>query len=260
MVQRRLHPELLPDLPLAIAASPLLAHGGIGVYEGLVAGTVLQQLIDESIRSYATAADQGSSVPNPEENRGGTPLRRFLTGAGGPVQQAFYQSDWVRAFLEHATRLRLKPTGSVGTFSYYVRPGDFLDLHRDIVTCDLAVITLLHQEGRASDGGGALCVYPARHREALSAIRRTPNEGALGSARVSMDEDWKPVKTFVAEKSVNYPVVIDSQGVARKYALSSMPMTLLIDRSGEIAASYVGVVDKGTCESKLQTLLQTNAQ
>lgn len=179
MVQRRLHPELLPDLPPAIAASPLLAQGGIGVYEGLVAGTVLQQLIDESIRSYATAADQGSSAPNPEENRGGTPLRRFLTGAGGPVQQAFYQSDWVRAFLEHATGLRLKPTGSVGTFSYYVRPGDFLDLHRDIVTCDLAVITLLHQEGRASDGCGALCVYPARHRETLSAIRRTPNEGAF---------------------------------------------------------------------------------
>ena len=76
---------------------------------------------------------------------------------------------------------------------------------------------------------------------------------------VSMDENWKPVKTFVAEKKVNYPVVIDSQGVGRQYALSSMPMTLLIDRRGEIAASYVGVVDKGTCESKLQTLLETNA-
>lgn len=77
---------------------------------------------------------------------------------------------------------------------------------------------------------------------------------------VSIDENWKPVKTFVAEKKVNYPVVLDNQGVAGKYALSSMPMSLLIDRSGEIAASYVGVVDKGTCESKLQTLLETNAQ
>lgn len=179
MVQRRLHSEVLPDLPPAIAASPLLAQGGVGVYDGLVAGAVLQQLIEESMRSYATAADQGSSVPNPEENRGGVPLRRFLTGAGGPVQQAFYQSEWVRAFLEHATGLRLKPTGSVGTFSYYVRPGDFLDLHRDIVTCDIAVITLLYQEGTGSNGGGALCVYPARHREALSAIRSTPNEGAF---------------------------------------------------------------------------------
>jgi hypothetical protein len=187
MVQRRLHPERLPellperlpDLPPAIAASPLLAQGGIGVYEGLVAGTVLQQLIDEAMRSYATAADQGSTAPNPEENRGGTPLRRFLTGAGGPVQEAFYQSDWVRAFLEHSTGLKLKPTGSTGTFSYYVRPGDFLDLHRDIVTCDLAVITLLHQDGPASNGSGALCVYPARHRETLSAIRKTPNQGAF---------------------------------------------------------------------------------
>jgi hypothetical protein len=179
MGERRLHPQLLPDLPPTVAASPLLAQGGVGVYEGLVVGTVLQQLIDESIRSYATAADQGSNAPNPEENRGGIPLRRFLTSSGGPVQQAFYQSAWVRAFLEHATGLSLNPTGSIGTFSYYVRPGDFLDLHRDIVTCDVAVITLLHQDGAASHGGGALCVYPARHREALSGIRRTPNEGAF---------------------------------------------------------------------------------
>jgi hypothetical protein len=63
MGERRLHPQLLPDLPPTVAASPLLAQGGVGVYEGLVAGTVLQQLIDESIRSYATAADQGSNAP-----------------------------------------------------------------------------------------------------------------------------------------------------------------------------------------------------
>ena len=39
-----------------------------------------------------------------------------------------------------------------------------------------------------------------------------------------------------------------------------MPMTLLIDHSGEIAASYIGVVDKSTCESKLRALLQENSQ
>jgi hypothetical protein len=37
-------------------------------------------------------------------------------------------------------------------------------------------------------------------------------------------------------------------------------MTLLIDRNGEIAASYVGVVDKVACESKIRTLLQENVQ
>ena len=76
---------------------------------------------------------------------------------------------------------------------------------------------------------------------------------------VSIDEGWKPVKAFVEEKKVNYPIVLDTEGLRRIYELNSMPMTLLIDRRGAIAASYIGVVDKGACESKLRTLLEENA-
>ena len=85
-------------------------------------------------------------------------------------------------------------------------------------------------------------------------------DSGLSVIGVSIDEGWKPVKAFVEEKKVNYPIVIDTEGVRRLYELNAMPMTLLIDRSGEIAASYIGVVDKGTCESKLRTLLQQDAQ
>ena len=77
---------------------------------------------------------------------------------------------------------------------------------------------------------------------------------------ISMDEDWKPVKAFVKEKKVNYPVVIDNQGVGKLYSLNAMPMTLLIDRGGQIVASYMGVVDKSTCEKELHTLLQANTK
>ena len=76
---------------------------------------------------------------------------------------------------------------------------------------------------------------------------------------VSIDEGWKPVKAFVEEKKVNYSIVLDTEGLRKIYELNSMPMTLLIDRSGAIAASYIGVVDKGACESKLRTLLEENA-
>jgi peroxiredoxin len=85
-------------------------------------------------------------------------------------------------------------------------------------------------------------------------------DSGLSVIGVSMDEGWKPVKAFVEEKRVNYPVVIGNEDLGKLYGLNSMPMTLLIDRSGEIAASYTGVVDKGICESKLRTLLQENAQ
>ena len=60
------------------------------------------------------------------------------------------------------------------------------------------------------------------------------------------------MKAFIEEKKVNYPIVLDTEGLRNRYELNAMPMTLLINRRGEIAASYIGVVDKGTCESKLQ--------
>jgi peroxiredoxin len=85
-------------------------------------------------------------------------------------------------------------------------------------------------------------------------------DSGLSVIGVSIDEGWKPVKAFVEEKKVNYPIVIDNEGVRKLYELNSMPMTLLIDRNGEIAASYIGVVDKGACESKLRTLLEENTQ
>ncbi|PYV81073.1 MAG: TlpA family protein disulfide reductase, partial [Acidobacteria bacterium] len=85
-------------------------------------------------------------------------------------------------------------------------------------------------------------------------------DSGLSVIGVSMDEDWKPVKAFVEEKKVNYPILIGNEGLGKLYELNSMPMTVLIDRSGKIAASYTGVVDKHACESKLRTLLQESAQ
>jgi peroxiredoxin len=75
---------------------------------------------------------------------------------------------------------------------------------------------------------------------------------------VSMDEDgWKSVQPFLAEHKLNYPVVLGSQDVAKRYGgVTSMPMTLLIDRDGRIADSEVGMVDKAAFEGEIQALLQ----
>ena len=75
-------------------------------------------------------------------------------------------------------QLPVAPTGSCGTYSYYCRPGDYLTIHRDIATCDVAVITCLEEEGIASSGG-KLCVYPSRVHESLAQVRRDPTRGAL---------------------------------------------------------------------------------
>lgn len=111
-----------------------------------------------------------------EEYRGGVPARRFRSVTGGPLQTAFYGSAWTLEFLGQLTTPTIVRTGVVGTYSYYTRPGDFLALHRDIIACDVALITCLRNDDGA---GGGLCMYPERIAEPLSAIRATPEHGAV---------------------------------------------------------------------------------
>ena len=72
-----------------------------------------------------------------------------------------------------------------------------------------------------------------------------------------MDADgWKSVKPFLAEHKLNYPVVIGSNELGEQFGLTSMPLTLLIDRNGNIAEAHAGVVDKDNFEAKIRSLLQ----
>jgi len=82
-------------------------------------------------------------------------------------------------------------------------------------------------------------------------------DDGLSSIGVSMDDDgWKSVKPFLEENKLNYPVVIGNHDVANRYGgLPSLPMTLLIDRSGKIAESHAGMVDKDAFENEIKALL-----
>lgn len=71
---------------------------------------------------------------------------------------------------------------------------------------------------------------------------------------VSMDDNWEPVKTFLAKESVNYPVVVGNQRMAQPYGLDAMPMTFLIGRDGKIAATSVGMIDRTACEHQIAEL------
>lgn len=85
-------------------------------------------------------------------------------------------------------------------------------------------------------------------------------EAGLSAIGVSMDADgWKSVKPFLAEHKLNYPVVIGDDGLGEQFGLVNMPLTLLIDRNGNVAESHAGVVDKDTFEAKIRNLLQDRA-
>ena len=173
-----------PAVPPGLRRSRLLSRGGFDVYAGLLDEVFHKQLLAEALERHGEALECDIPASDGEEVRGGVPARRFLSATGGPVQDAFYRAPWVLNFLRRLTAPTLVPTGERGTYSYYVRAVDFLAVHRDIQTCDLAVITCLRDGAEVEGDGGSLCLYPGRLLEPLSAVRSTPEEGAL---RVRLD-------------------------------------------------------------------------
>jgi len=91
-------------------------------------------------------------------------------------------------------------------------------------------------------------------------IRDRYKDSGLSAIGVSLDEDgWKSVKPFLRKKPINYAVVIGNPELAKLYGVDAMPVTLLIDRDGMIAATHVGMVDKDAFESEIKVLLGESA-
>jgi len=111
------------------------------------------------------------------EGRGGNPARCYLQASGGQAQDVLYLAAEVAGWLTELCGAPVTPTGERGTYSYYVRQGDYLALHRDVEACDVAVITCVYES--ALNAGGVLCVYPDRIHEPLSAIRAAPERGMV---------------------------------------------------------------------------------
>ncbi len=167
------------SIPAVIRQSHLMERGGFDVFEGLVDERMRREMLSEAVALLPHATRCEVTVSDGEEQRGGKPRRRFINAQGGPLQQAFNTSPEVLDFLRGLTNRALTFTGEIGTYSYYMDPGDYLDIHRDIVTCDVAVITCLHDRGTDGGDSGRLCLYPERLSEPLSQIRATPEHGAV---------------------------------------------------------------------------------
>ena len=112
-----------------------------------------------------------------DEWRGGTPARAYTLANGGPVQQAIHASAATHQFLREIIGLPAALSGG-GTYSYYSEFGDFLGLHRDVLACDIALITCL-EAAPASQDSGRLLLYPSHVREPLSAIRQEGADAAV---------------------------------------------------------------------------------
>lgn len=71
------------------------------------------------------------------------------------------------------------------------------------------------------------------------------------------DEGWQMLRPYLAEHPISYPIVLGNIDVLQKtFQLpASLPVTLLIDKSGRIAKTHPGVVEKEAFEKDIQLLL-----
>jgi len=155
-----------------------MRQGGFTILDRLLHDDLFAGLRAEAIERYAEATESRAEASDDEPWRGGSPARRFLSASGGPVQDAFYHAQEIGEAIADLGGVAIRPAGARGSFSYYVRPGDHLAIHRDIVHCDLAVITCLYETHPAASTG-KLVVYPGRSAETLQSIRATPNQGCM---------------------------------------------------------------------------------
>ena len=113
----------------------------------------------------------------------------------------------------------------------------------------------------ATDCGGCVLEVPS-----FIALEKAYKEKGFTAVGVSMDisyeslkdanEAWARVRPFVAEKGINYPIVMGDDAISKAYALQAFPATYLIDKSGKIAVAYVGVViNKENVETNIKGLL-----
>jgi len=79
----------------------------------------------------------------------------------------------------------------------------------------------------------------------------------LAAIGVSMDEEgWAIVAPYLDAHPVSYPIVLGDSDVADRYSVAALPVTLLIDRNGKVAARHYGVVDKAGLDSEIRKLLK----
>jgi peroxiredoxin len=76
---------------------------------------------------------------------------------------------------------------------------------------------------------------------------------------ISLDDEDAPVRALLAQRSVNYPIAMGDEKLARAYGgILGLPVTFLIDRHGRIAARFKGETDLAVMERTLRRLLNAH--
>lgn len=161
-------------------ANASLAGAGHYAVMRLLSEPDLRRLADEARACMRQAGVYRKSelAPDDPDGQGDCWLE---TAECGPLLEAFIRSPTLADILQRLTGQRWAPrtpmrSSSRYSYTYYREAGQYLGLHRDVVACELSLLTCVDDQPGA---GGDLLLYPGRIAERLSDIRATPDVGCL---------------------------------------------------------------------------------
>ncbi len=100
------------------------------------------------------------------------------------------------------------------------------------------------------------CAPCREEMPAFSRWQRSYRARGLSVIGISMDDDAAPVRRFLAQRPVAYPVVIGDAELGERFGgVLGLPLSYLIDPQGRVVARYQGEVDLAAMEAKLRQLL-----
>jgi hypothetical protein len=187
-----------------ISRSTIYVDGGFLLLPNLFPPEDLNKLEAEAKRARPRGQRNVWSLPGGADERGGNPDRAFSTGPGAETQYNLLAAPDLVARLAQACGLELAITGG-GSYSYYEESGDFLGLHRDIVSCELTVVTCVRSDGAEPDAGmlgagmlgsGMLLVY-SNHMNAPLARARGAGKAEATRVPISRGESVALLGGFV---------------------------------------------------------------
>jgi cytochrome c biogenesis protein CcmG, thiol:disulfide interchange protein DsbE len=90
----------------------------------------------------------------------------------------------------------------------------------------------------------------------LVSLARDLGPGGLAVVGVSMDTgDRTKVRDFVERFQVGYPVVFPGNMSQMEFGMEGLPTTILVDRNGRVAKTYVGAVRRTDFEADVNAVL-----
>jgi cytochrome c biogenesis protein CcmG/thiol:disulfide interchange protein DsbE len=91
----------------------------------------------------------------------------------------------------------------------------------------------------------------------LVRLSRELGPKGLAVVGVAIDEGGaEEVKKFVDEFNVSYPVVLPERMSQMEYGMEGVPTTILVDKEGRVAKTYVGAVRQKDFETDVEVLLE----